>query len=333
VDFKLGANLVVQDGVSIGGSNPSYPGQPAPGIMLWGGNYGKDGSSFLNYPHYEQGSTENPGLGASGTYDVVRLFYQSESDWNNGGPADGDIADMVANNRLAYTSTKLDVGWAAAASGSADSHFDKICARANEVAPSPIWLTLHHEADGGHGVNVDDPAGSEGYVDMCDRFRQRMTANSTTNIALGVTNTSHQFHSQYNGTDREAINWLPSAYGYSWSWDFWGIDHYDLSGNPPGQGLLDGNQQKHVKARDFCAANNFDLVIGEWGTTAQREDYPQYGGASYTGNSVLDGDEAVSEWYDWLLANNVKAACIFDNERWQIDTVPEQYTQWKSYLP
>jgi len=54
----------------------------------------------------------------------------------------------------------------------------------NVAENGPVWLTIHHEPEGGGGVNEpDDPAGPAGHVAMNAQIRARMTALGVNNVA------------------------------------------------------------------------------------------------------------------------------------------------------
>ena len=72
----------------------------------------------------------------------------------------------------------------AMAAGDHDAEIDDLLTRLDAM-DGPVWLTIHHEPEGGGGVNSsDDPAGPEAHVAMNRRVRERMTAQGTDNIAL-----------------------------------------------------------------------------------------------------------------------------------------------------
>ena len=84
----------------------------------------------------------------------------------------------------------------------------------------PVWLTVHHEPEGGGGVNApDDPAGPAGHRGMNRRVRQRMEATGTQNIALAP------ILMEWTWDDRSGRNpdqwWEPGVY------DIVGIDAYE----------------------------------------------------------------------------------------------------------
>lgn len=114
---------------------------------------------------------------------TVRRFWSS---WDQRGRLPGQAKEDIALNRLPMYSIK-PVGWTEMASGSRDTEIDTFL-KGLDAAGGPVWLIVHHEPDGGGAKvgprNEDDPGGAAAWVKMQKKFRERMNAVGTKNIAL-----------------------------------------------------------------------------------------------------------------------------------------------------
>ena len=114
-----------------------------------------------------------------------------------------------------------------------------------------MWLTIHHEPEGGGGVNApDDPAGPSGHVAMNERVRQRMTALKVDNVALAPILMSWTWNPA-SGRDPEEW-WKPGIY------DFLGVDHYRDAEDT----LLTATW---ATVRSWAKGKGVDVAVGEWG--------------------------------------------------------------------
>jgi Carbohydrate binding module (family 6) len=219
----------------------SYPGQPARGDVLWGAFYRPGSGSDDLGARYE--------IPAGHPLEISRSFFSwSERTSTMISEASADLAA----GRLPWVSIKPP-SWAAMAAGRHNADIDQML-RALDVLDGPVWLTVHHEPDGGIGINVpDDPAGPAGHLAMNQMIRQRMTALGVDNIALAPILMEYAFNPE-SGRDPDAY-WAPGVY------DFLGIDTYSHTGGS----LLDQHWQT---VRTWAAARGVDVAVGEFGINA-----------------------------------------------------------------
>lgn len=214
---------------------PAYPGQPKPGTVHWGASIGGNADPVTRH--------ETPAGRALG---VHRTFYQ----WNQRTSSlVSTAADDLAHGRVPWVSVKTP-SWAEMGAGQHDAEIDQLLS-ALAALPGPVWLTIHHEPEGGGGVNQpDDPAGPAGHVAMNRRVRQRMTALNVDNVALAPILMSYTFKSA-SGRD-------PNAWFAPGIYDFIGIDHYmDKEAS-----LLDATW---ASIRTWAGSKGLELAVGEWG--------------------------------------------------------------------
>ncbi|HEX9643896.1 MAG TPA: hypothetical protein VGC11_07850, partial [Acidimicrobiia bacterium] len=212
-----------------------YPGEPANGTLLWGSSITGNGDPVARH--------EDP---AGHPLTVRRTFWQwSQRTGSMVDTARGDIA----HGRVPWVSVKPP-SWSAMAAGTHDSEIDAML-KALDGLSGPVWLTIHHEPEGGGGVNSpDDPGGPAAHVAMNRRVRERMTALGTDNIALAPVLMSWSWNSA-SGRNPDAW-WEPGIY------DFVGVDHYQDSESS----LL---TTTWFKVRSWAAARGVDVAVGEWG--------------------------------------------------------------------
>jgi hypothetical protein len=200
---------------------------------------------------------------------VRRTFFQ----WNQRTTGLINIAkDDLAHHRLPWVSVKTP-SWAEMGAGSHDSEIDEMLT-AIDALPGPVWLTIHHEPEGGGGVNApDDPAGPAGHVAMNERVRQRMTALKVDNIALAPILMSWTWDPK-SGRNPDDW-WKPGIY------DFVGVDHYrDAEAT-----LLTATWST---VRTWAQGKGVDVAVGEWGVR---------------GTDAAAG-QRVQEWYDAAAGSN-----------------------------
>ena len=145
-----------------------YPGRPPEGRVLWGASY-EDMDVVARY--------EVP---AGTTLPLRRAFFQ----WDQ---RDGYLMrvaeDDITHGRIPWVSLQIP-DWNDIASGHQDAELDAFL-RTLDSLGGPVWLTFHHEPEGGGGVNApDDPSGPAGHLAMNRRVRSRMNTVGTRNIAL-----------------------------------------------------------------------------------------------------------------------------------------------------
>jgi hypothetical protein len=212
----------------------SFAGDPAVGTLYWGAAVGGNDDPARH---------EDP---AGHVLTVRRTFFQ----WRHrtGYMVDTARADL-AEGRLPWVSTKTP-SWAEMAAGDHDAAIDEML-RALDALNGPVWLTIHHEPEGGGGINApDDPAGPAGHVAMNRRVRERMDALGTDNIALAPILMSWTWDPR---SGRNASEWwAPGIY------DFLGVDHYEEQEASLVTGVW-------YDVRRFAAARGVDVAVGEWG--------------------------------------------------------------------
>lgn len=177
---------------------------------------------------------------------VKRSFFQ----WNQRtGSVVRTIRDDIAVGRLSWVSLKTP-SWAAMAAGQHDGEIDELLLALKDLK-ADIWLTIHHEPEGGGGVNApDDPAGPSGHLAMNRRVRQRMTALGVKNVALAPILMTWSWES---ASGRNPAEWWDSSV-----YDFLGVDHYHSDGT-----LV---TSRWYEIREWAAARGVPMAVGEWGT-------------------------------------------------------------------
>lgn len=213
----------------------SFPGRPAPGKLFWGSSIGGNSDPVARH---EVPSGE--------TLAIRRTFFA----WS---ARAGSMVTMAKNDiaagRLPWVSTKTPA-WADVASGKHDAEIDQML-KALDALPGPVWLTIHHEPEGGGGVAYpDDPAGPAGHLAMNKRVRERMTALKTDNIALAAILMSWTWDSR---SGRNPDEWYADGV-----YDILGIDHYRES-----EASMLTSVWKNIRlwAEDRC----IPIAVGEWG--------------------------------------------------------------------
>ena len=214
---------------------PAYPGQTRPGTVRWGSSSGGNADPVVRH--------EIPAGRALG---VRRTFYQ----WNQRTSSMVTTAsDDLAHGRLPWVSVKTP-SWAEMGAGKHDAEIDQMLS-ALAALQGPVWLTIHHEPEGGGGNNQpDDPAGPAGHIAMNRRVRQRMTALNVRNVALAPILMTYTFKP---ASGRNPEDWFaPGIY------DFIGVDHYmDKEAS-----LLDSSW---ISIRTWAGSKGLDISVGEWG--------------------------------------------------------------------
>lgn len=235
----------------------SYPGRPAAGTVYWGAAV--QGNADPTNRHE---------LPAGAPLGVHRTFFQWDA---RTGKMVSTARDDLAKGRLPWVSVKPP-SWAAMAAGTHDRAIDEMLT-ALDALGGPVWLTIHHEPEGGNGVNApDDPAGPAGHVAMNRRVRERMTALRTTHVALAPILMTYTFKA---ASGRNPDEWFaPGIY------DFIGVDHYrDAEAS-----LVEATW---ATVRTWVAARKLDVAVGEWGMR---------------GSNAASGAR-VREWFDQATAS------------------------------
>jgi hypothetical protein len=213
----------------------AYPAQPPAGTIFWGAAVAGNGDPVSRH--------EQP----SGHVLVLRRTFFS---WAQRTGYLIDIAkDDLQQGRLPWVSVKTP-SWADMAAGKHDAEIDAMLT-ALAALQGPVWLTVHHEPEGGGGVNEpDDPAGPAGHVAMNKQVRARMTALAVKNVALAPILMSWTWNSASQRNPDEW--WAPGIY------DFLGVDHY----RDAPDSLLTSTWQQ---LRTWAAAKAVEIAVGEWG--------------------------------------------------------------------
>jgi hypothetical protein len=212
-----------------------YPGRPPAGKLFWGASIDGNGDPV---PRHETPSGHPLAL--------RRTFFQ----WTARATGMITIArDDLAHGRLPWVSIKPP-SWSAMANGLHDAEIDEMLRALNGLS-GPVWLTIHHEPEGGGGVNApDDPAGPAGHVAMNRRVRQRMTALGVDNVALVPVLMSWTWDAASGRNPNDW--WAPGIY------DFLGVDHYRDSQTS----MLTATW---YEIRTWAQARGVDVGVAEWG--------------------------------------------------------------------
>lgn len=219
-------------------ATPTYPAQPKVGTLFWGAAIGGGGDPG---PRHETPSGQPLSL--------RRTYYSWEK---RTGSMITTAKDDVARQRLPWVSIKPPPppSWAAMGNGTYDAEIDQML-NALKTVPGPVWLTVHHEPEGGGGVNSpDDPGGPAAHIAMNRRVRERMTALAVKNVALAPILMTYTFKA---GSGRNPEEWwAPGIY------DFFGVDHYAHTETT----LLDSTW---ATIRTWAKGKSAEVAVGEWG--------------------------------------------------------------------
>jgi hypothetical protein len=229
-----------------------YPGRPGAGTLMWGASIQGNGDPVSRHES------------AAGHVLTLRRTYW-QWDQRTGSMIRTARSDVDAG-RLPWVSVKTP-SWTAMARGDHDAAIDDML-RALDNLGGPVWLTVHHEPEGGGGSNSpDDPGGPAAHVDMNRRVRERMTALGTDNIALGPILMSWSFNPRSGRNPNDW--WAPGIY------DFVAVDHYQDSNSS----MLN---DAWFSVRSWAASKGVDVAVGEWGMRGTDE----------------AAGRRVQEWYD-----------------------------------
>ncbi|WP_370328131.1 hypothetical protein [Euzebya sp.] len=236
----------------------TYPGRPDPGTLWWGAAVGGNADPATRH--------EQPtGLPLS----LRRTFYRWDQRTSTLVPA--VRADLSAG-RLPWVSIKPP-GWAEVADGLHDPAIDELLLEL-EATGGPVWLTVHHEPEGGGGVNApDDPAGPAGHVAMNRHIRERMDLLGIQDVALVLILMDWTWDPR-SGRDVEEW-WEPGIY------DVLGVDVYR---DEPVSLVTDN----WLEIRRWAGEQGIDVAVGEWG---------------FRGMDATAGQH-VREWYEHAAASH-----------------------------
>ena len=253
-----------------------YVGQPPPGTVLWGSSLSGNTDPYTKH--------EQP----TGVPLSVRRTFQPAWSQANVNSLVSIARDDITAGRLPWVSIK-PAAWTDMASGSQDGLIDSMLTQL-AVLPGPVWLTVHHEPDGGGGSDApDDPAGPAGHLAMNAHVRDRMTSLGLTNVALAPVLMSYSW--EYSAPHRDPDLWWDGDV-----YDFMGVDHYRDSTS-----LL---TPRWTRVRQWGAAHGCDINVGEWGLK------------DYTGV-----EQYITEWHDMAAGSHddaglarVCGTCYFDSD-------------------
>lgn len=216
----------------------AFPGDVPPGEVRWGAAIDGNGD-----PARHENVTERA-IGLRRTY---WRWDQRTTSMRSSAAAD------LAAGRVPWVSVKTP-GWALTASGAIDGEIDDML-RGLDSLGGPVWLTVHHEPEGGGGSpGPDDPGGASAWRAMQAHVRDRMTAVGTRNVAFAPVLMAWTFDAR---SHRNPLDWWVDGV-----WDFAGVDYYveseaptDLSTAGPMWGTV----------RSFYGARGLKVALGEWG--------------------------------------------------------------------
>ncbi len=225
-----------------------FPGDPNPkvtGKTFWGAAINTNGSASVH-----EGSGEILAL--------RRRYWSNLTDWNTGGPMADACREDHAAGRLPWVSCKIpQSGWASAGTGGYDSYFDAFITEVTGMS-KPVWLSINHEPenDGGDSGSGWEVTAGAGYRAMQRRFRLRMNALSSKNLAFGSSLMYYTFN-PVSGRDADA--WYPDDVNGVPAWDFMGNDHYTEVDQEPDRANA---WQTFV---DYSKAKGLPVTMPEWG--------------------------------------------------------------------
>lgn len=275
-----------------------FPGDPRPsatGKLFWGAAINGNGDPMTRH---EQQS----GVSLS----LRRTFFG----WRHHETANSylykTVENDIANNRLSWVSTKTP-SWREVASGKHDARIDSLLKRLDSYN-RPIWLTFHHEPEGGGGVNSpDDPGGAAAWRGMQIRVRERMNALAIKNVAFAPILMSYTWNP---ASSRSPNDWYVPGI-----WDFYGVDSY--RNTESGDMLSDKGLNNFMT---WVNKKNLPVAFGEWGNRGT--------------NSAAANE--MQAFLQWGIKNDVVGMAYFDsglnspNGSWELRG--QQLTKFRAIL-
>ena len=260
-------------GADTKGAAQSFPGDVPAGSVRWGLSYNAN---------EEPTSLENV---AGRKFGGRRTFFQ----WNQRTTGMINTAKTdVGKGRLPWVSVKPPEGgqndwnWKAMGDGAFDAQIDQMIDALHTV-PGPVWLTVHHEPEGGGGTIKgvgDDADGSAQWVRMQQRVAARLKAkdpDNNDNIAFAPVLMDYSFRSEFKGSFRDPDKWFAPNI-----WDFYGIDLYsDLQAPQDNMGW--------PRARQWAQGKGLKIGIGELGIDPKQD--------------WALGATHLQQWYDHVMAS------------------------------
>lgn len=194
------------------------------------------------------------------------------------------LQDITAG-RVPWVSVKLNrlATWLETANGKIDTQILDLIYKLGAL-PGPVWLTMHHEPEGGNGTPYpDEGQGSEAHWRaMQEHTRALLDRSEVTNIALVPVLMAWTFDARSNRN--------PLDYWVDGIWDFVGLDNY-VEASAVSVRTIGWNN-----ALGFYEARSMPIGVGEWGN----KDH----GAT--------GALEMQDWYDHLISIHSPGACYFD---------------------
>lgn len=228
-----------------------FPGDPNPletGKAYWGAAVGSNDDPKTKYE-----------ISAGKSLSVRRTYW----DWGKLDKMANTARADIQSNRLPFVSTKTP-GWSEMASGKRDAEIDAMLRNLDSVG-GPVWLTVHHEPEGGCRDNCkgpkgeDDEAGSAGWLAMQKKIRERMDAVGTENIAF-VANLMTWTWDKRSG--RNPADWWADNV-----WDVYTANSYcdDAKGKCDNGGESAVSIDMWKNFEQFAISKNIPYGTGEWG--------------------------------------------------------------------
>lgn len=218
---------------------PKFPGDVPPGKLRWGCSIKGNGDPARH---------ETP---ANHRLPLRRRYV---STWSRRGNLANYAREDLSVGRLPWLSVKPP-SWANMGAGQHNAEIDAVL-KALGAIDGPIWLTVHHEPEGGGsgGNTPDDPAGPSAWREVQKRWRERIDALGIKNVALAPILMAYTFDPR---SGRNPLDWwVPNV------WDFAGIDYYIED-----ESATDVPTAKATwgAARKFYGDRGLPMASGEWG--------------------------------------------------------------------
>lgn len=217
-----------------------YPGDTRPGHLRWGCSIEGNGD-----PHARHEAHTGRPIGVRSTFwqwgqRLTQLATTCRTD--------------LAAGRLPWVRLKPPP-WAAVAAGQHDADMAGLL-RALDALGGPVWLTVHHEPEGGAGRNEpDDPAGPDGYSRMLARILDVRDQVRPANVEIVPIFMAYTWAAA-SGRDVDA--WLPRT--VTDRLRLLGVDYYE--GKESAATLV---TPYWLRVREWAGARRLDVAIGEWG--------------------------------------------------------------------
>jgi hypothetical protein len=260
---------------------PRFPGDVKSGTIRWGCGGGNNSQRALEH---EAASGRPMG--------VWRLFYQM----SQVGDAVAKCKEAIDNGRVPWLSMKPGAKWADVAAGKIDGPLRTLFTKLGAL-PGPVWLTIHHEPEGGNGTPYpDDGQGTEpAWRNMQTQVRNVLNSTGVTNVAFGPTLMVWTWSTKSGR--RPDDWWVPGI------WDFYGADLYQSNES----GLAPTTQAMWLSFVAWCQERDIPIAIGELGNR---------------GNDTTAGNE-LREVYESLLTVDCVGSAYFDTA---LNSGPAPYT-------